>query len=460
MPIRNLDIASLDTTGAQYGANLTYVVSNARFEWVSGIYIPRSLSPDWSQTPTESKIVASDAQGVSLFSGDYFGEASDISSDGNYVIVGASGEDGGGGDPYTDCGAAYIFVRSGSSWSQQAKLLASDRAINDRFGQSVSINEDGTRAIVGADADNNADGAAYIFVRSGTSWSQQQKISGETNQFDRFGENVTMSSDGTYVLIYAEAEDTGGSDVGATYVYVRSHNSWSQQAKITSPNPENYQRFGSALSLNEDGTYAVIGAYGEAVSSLNDAGAVYIYTRSGSSWSQQTRLTSASPTSSNQFGNSVSINADGTTLAIGEVAGDTEATSAGEVYIFTRSGSTWTQQALLTASDAEESDLFGAKVSLSADGNHVVIGALSEDTGGSLAGAAYVFARSGSTWTQKAKIQASDKQANDYFSQSVSINSNGSFVISGAKFEAGGAGDPKPYSGAAYIYEVGGYGYS
>ena len=92
MPIRNLDIASLDTTGAQYGANLTYVVSNARFEWVSGIYIPRSLSPDWSQTPTESKIVASDAQGVSLFSGDYFGEASDISSDGNYVIVGASGE--------------------------------------------------------------------------------------------------------------------------------------------------------------------------------------------------------------------------------------------------------------------------------------------------------------------------------------------------------------------------------
>jgi hypothetical protein len=167
-----------------------------------------TFGPDWASA-TESIITASDAQVL-----DYFGWDVAINSDATYVIVGAQREDGGAGNPISDAGAAYIFTRAGSTWSQQAILRASDAQASDYFGDSVSINSDGTYAIVGAhleDTGGSNAGAAYIFTRAGSTWSQQAKIqASDAEANDVFGESVSINSDGTYAIIGAQYEDTNG----------------------------------------------------------------------------------------------------------------------------------------------------------------------------------------------------------------------------------------------------------
>ena len=147
----------------------------------------------------------------------------------------------------------------------------------------------------------------------------------------------------------------------------------------------------------------------------------------------------------------MAISGDGNTVIAGAPLEDTGGSNAGAAYIFTRSGSTWTEQAKIQSSDVEVDDEFGASVSISADGNTVIVGADQEDTGATDAGAAYIFTRSGSTWSQQAKIQASDLEASDKLGVSVSISSDGNTVIVGANGEdTGGSG-----AGAAYIFAAG-----
>jgi N-acetylglucosamine kinase-like BadF-type ATPase len=148
--------------------------------------------------------------------GDLFGTSVSISSDGNTAIVGAYGNDNG-------AGAAYIFTRSGTTWTQQAKIVASDKQPSDFFGWSVSISGDGNTALVGAyygDAGVTNTGAAYIFTRSGTTWTQQQKIqASDADAYDVFGTSVSISSDGNTAIVGASyQEDTGGTDAGAAYI--------------------------------------------------------------------------------------------------------------------------------------------------------------------------------------------------------------------------------------------------
>ena len=408
-----------------------------------------TFGPDWSATPTESKLVASDIQ-----AGDQFGWSVSMSSDGSYAIVGAHVEDTGG----SGAGAAYIFTRSGSTWTQQAKIQASDAQTNDQFGESVSINSDGTYVIVGAygeDTGATDAGAAYIFVRSGSTWTQQAKITAsDAQEADLFGQSVSISSDGSYAIVSASYEDAGGSAAGAAYIFVRSGSTWTQQQKIQASDAEASDYFGQSVSMSSDGTSVIVGAYGE-----SSAGAAYVFTRSGSTWTQQAKITASDAQVNDYFGYSVSINSDATYAIVGAYGEDGGAGdplgNAGAAYIFTRSGSTWTQQAKITASDAQAVDSFGWSVSMSSDGTSVIVGAYHEDAGASDAGAVYVFSRSGSTWTQQAKIIASDIQADDRFGWSVSMSSNGTYVIVGAYLEDGGAGNPASNAGAAYIYEAG-----
>ena len=401
-----------------------------------------SFGPDWSVAPTETKIVSSD-----LEASDLFGQSVSISSDGTYAIVGAYAEDTGAGD----AGAAYIFTRSGSTWTQQAKLLASDAEVNDFFGYSVSISSDGSYAIVGAydeDAGGGNAGAAYIFSRSGSTWTQQAKLlASDIEGGDNFGLAVSISSDGTYAIVGARWEDTGGSEAGAAYIFSRSGSTWTQQQKITASDAQTYDYFGQAVSISSDGSYAIVGAWSKNTST----GAAYIFTRSGSTWTQQQKITASDAQTNDLFGWSVSINGNGSYVIVGARY---KTSIAGAAYVFSRSGSTWTQQQKITASDAEANDQFGFAVSISSDGTYAIVSSYVEDTGGTDAGAAYIYGRSGSTWTQERKIQASDIQASDLFGTSVSMNSNGTYVIVGARLEDGGAGDPLGNAGAAYVYEA------
>jgi len=390
----------------------------------------------------QAKIQALDKQ-----ANDWFGYSVAISEDGNTAIVGAYLEDTGG----SDAGAAYIFTRSGTTWTQQKKIQALDKQAGDHFGISVSISDDGNTAIVGASREDtgasNA-GAAYIFTRSGTTWTQQQKIQAlDKQQYDEFGLSVSISGDGNTAIVGAPYEDTGGSVAGAAYIFTRSGTTWSQQQKIQSTDIQTYHVFGYSVAISGDGNTVIVLASGVDTGASN-AGAAYIFAWSGTDWSEQQKIQASDKQANDQFGISVSISDDGNTAIVGVHREDTGGTDAGAAYIFTRSGTSWSEQQKIQASDKQTYDLFGYSVTISGDGNTVIVGGLLEDTGGTDAGAAYVFTRTDSVWTQREKIQASDKQASDYFGESVAISGDGNTAIVGATREDTGGTD----AGAAYIY--------
>ena len=387
----------------------------------------------------QAKIQASDRQ-----ASDKFGYSVSISGDGNTAIAGAYNEDTGA----TDAGSAYIFTRSGTTWTQQAKIQASDKQAYDQFGWSVSISSNGNTAIVGAyteDTGGSSAGAAYIFTRSGTTWTQQAKIQASDKQAsDLFGYSVSISGDGNTAIAGALFEEYGGS----AYIFTRSGTTWTQQAKIQASDRQASDFFGSSVSMSSNGNTAIVGAMFEDTGG-SSAGAAYIFTRSGTTWTQQVKIQASDKQASDNFGVSVAISDDGNTAIVGAYTEDTGGTNAGAAYIFTRSGTTWTQQAKILASDRQASDFFGHSVAISSNGNTAIAGAYNEDTGATDAGSAYIFTRSGTTWTQQAKIQASDKQASDNFGWSVAISDDGNTTIAGAYNEDTGGTD----TGAAYIFE-------
>jgi hypothetical protein len=390
-----------------------------------------------------TKIQASDKQ-----QSDYFGWSVSMSSDGTRVIVGAYSEDTGG----DATGAAYIFALSGGSWSQEAKIQSSDIQASDYFGYRVSMSGDGTKVIVGANQESTGAtyaGAAYIFAYSSGSWSQEAKIQASDKQADdEFGQSVSMSSDGTKGIVGAWQEDTGGSNAGAAYIFALSGGSWDTGTKIQASDKQDSDRFGYKVSMNSDGTKVIVGAWQDDTGGSN-AGAAYIFALSGGSWSQQAKIQASDKQAHDYFGYSVSMSSDGTKVIVGAFAEDTGGGSAGSAYIFALSGGSWSQQAKIQASDPEANDRFGRSVSMNSDGTKVIVGAWLEDTGGTNAGAAYIFAYSSGSWSQQQKIQASDKQADDYFGQSVSMSGDGTKVIVGADREDTGATN----AGAAYIFE-------
>ena len=328
------------------------------------------------------------------------------------------------------------------TWTQQAKLVASDGAADDFLGRFSSI--DGDYAIVGAQYEDtkglNA-GAAYIFVRSGTSWTQQAKlVASDGAASDNFGWSVSISGD--YAIVGAQYEDDKGSNAGAAYVFVRSGTTWTQQAKLTASDGAANDYFGYSVAISGD--YAIVGAYLEDDKGVN-AGAAYVFVRSGTTWTQQAKLLASDGETGDVFGQSVSIS--GVTALIGASGDDDKGSSAGAAYVFVRSGTAWTQQAKLTASDGAASDKL-AYSSVSISGDYAVAGAYGEDDKGGDAGAAYVFKRNGTSWSQQAKLTASDGAANDYFGISIAISGN--YIVAGAY----GEDDKGSNAGAAYFFEA------
>ena len=403
-----------------------------------------SFGPDWSATPTETIVRSINVEGA-----DFFGTSLSISKDNNYLIVGA-GKDDGAGNSNTFSGCAYIFTRSGSSWTQQAILRHSDIANFDGLGEyDVDINNDGTYAIATATAKDSYAGAVYVFARSGSTWTQQAKLTAEGNAAASsfFGIRASISGDGSYVIV---GQHLANSEAGAVYIFARSGSTWTRQLRQVGS--VSGARLGASVAMSESGTYA---ASGELLSGTG--GQVFVFTRSGSTWTMSSAIVPSDIAAGDQFGNSVAIEDD--YLVVGSRNDDDGGDASGSAYVFNRSGSTWTQQAKLTASDAQASDQFGESVALSQDTNYIVVGAPDEDGGAgdpaALAGAAYVFERNGSTWTQLQKLTASDAQADDLFGERVAIGGDGSFVVVAAFQEDGGAGNPKNNSGTVYVYEAG-----
>ena len=285
-----------------------------------------------------------------------------VAIDGSTAVVGTV-------NPNSSTGAAYVFVRSGRVWSQQAKLAAPVGAPGGLINVSVAIN--GSTVVVGATDFFSGTGAVYVFVRSGTAWSQQAKLAASDGApGTQFG--ISVAIDGSIVL--AGASSNSGS-TGAAYVFVRSGTAWSQQAEMTDPGgswPNDF--FGGSVAL--DGSTMVIGSPGG-----NPGGAAYVFVRSGTSWSQQATL-AASDGAPSAFGDSVAIS--GSTVVVGAVPLVDWDSGTGAAYVFVRSGTAWSQQAKLTGpGGGAPGDGFGNSVAI--EGSTAVVGAPGHNS-------AYVFA--------------------------------------------------------------------
>jgi hypothetical protein len=383
---------------------------------------------NWSVPVTlvteRQKLLASDGA-----TADQFGCSVFISGD--YAIVGALYDD----DKGSNSGSAYIFKWNGTSWSQQQKLTASDGAAGDWFGTSVSIS--GDYVIVGAsrDDDNGTDsGSAYIFTPNDidpNNWVQQQKLTASDGAVsDNFGYSVSISGD--YAIVGAYRDDDNGTDSGSAYIFKWDGTSWSQQQKLTASDGAVWDYFGRSVSISGD--YAIVGAENN-----GGKGSAYIFKRNGTIWSQQAKLTASDRATNDYFG-SVSINGDYAIVgAYGDDGGGDDG-GKGSAYIFNRDGTSWSQQQKLTASDGAAWAYFGRSVSIS--GDYVIVGAEENDASGS----AYIFWRDGISWSQQAKLTASDGAAGDYFGWSVSIS--GDYAIVGASYDD----DKGTDSGSAYIF--------
>jgi hypothetical protein len=324
-----------------------------------------------------------------------------------------------------------------------AKLLASDGERADHFGTTVSIS--GDTALVGAfnRYGGRRPGAAYVFVRSGGTWIEQAKLAAPgAPRSDRFAE--TLCLDGDTAVIGAPGDDETGPNAGAAYVFVRDDSTWRQQAKLTHT-PEGDDRFGTAVSVSGD--TALVGAYRSPTEKASFAGAAYVFTRSGETWSQRAKLYASDGHSSAYFGRAVSI--DGNTALVGASGDSGAAETAGAGYVFTGSGGAWSEQAKLVASDAEADNGFGFAVDV--DGDTAIVGVRSkEDRGVKSLGAAYVFARSGTSWSQQTKLSPDDLEPGTEWGELFGKQGVG---IDGDTAVVAAAGSTEAHEGKAYVYD-------
>jgi len=397
---------------------------------------------------------------------DVFGTSVAVS--GNTVVVGAS-QEAGPGDVLANSGAAYVFVRDGNTWTQQGYLRAPNAGMDDYFGGAVAISGDvvavgarGEDATAAGDPSNNAltnSGAAYVFTRSGSTWSFQSRLKApNAGEQDFFGVAVALSADFLVVSATGEDNDSGsvqsdnnnGFNEGAVYVFEPSGMSWTLEGYLKASTTSDADGFGTALALS--GNTLAVGATSDALK-----GSCAVFVHNGTSWSEQAVLNGSETLANDLFGNSVAISGD--VLVVGAPADDVNQLGtitsvddeSGAAYVFTRTAGVWTERAVLRGFNREPKDEFGTRVAVS--GNFVAVGALYEgsDLNGSRtpgvtkSGAVYLYHRSGSDWPLKRLLKGGSNMAFGLFGNAVAMD--GATLISGANGEDN-------FAGAVYAFTI------
>lgn len=355
-----------------------------------------------------------------------YGFAVAISTDGGTAVVGQLGE-----SQSTDVpGVAHVLTFDGTSWSQQAELTASDPNYDMLFGNAVAVSADGNTVIVGDPGEcgyglgNCEHGVAYIFTRRGSTWTQQEELHGGAG----FGGAVALSADGDTALVgaglsgfYGLSYAIGGN--APPTIFSRSGETWTQEATLSASDTSgSFDNFGHAVALSADGETALIGDPAE----NEDTGSAYVFTGSGSTWTQRAELTGSDVKKGWEFGTSVALSADAQTALIGAPS-----PSGGSAYVFRDSESDWNQTAELTPEGAEVSSFdgwFGRTVALNNVGDVALVGApwAEEDLG-----AAYAFATDGTSWTPQAEFIVDDATPYDYFGDAVALDGSGTTALIG-----------------------------
>jgi len=343
------------------------------------------------------------------------------------------------------------YVKSAGQWTLQGQFRATDASIG--YISSVALSADGNTAVIGyyTATDGTNQGVAYVFTRSGSSWTQQGKLSASDGAAGYFGFSVAISADGNTAACGAYLSDVGGqTDAGAVYVYVRSGSQWTEQQKIANALPEAFEYFGYAVSLSASGDVIGIGAYGADVSTNQDQGRLYIFRRSGGTWAQDASLTASDGAANNNLGKSVSVSASGDVV----VAGAPQATISGEalrgaVYIYRKSGSSWSQFDKLFSNPGDL--YFGTYLVISADAE-TILATSPNATVNSISGAgkAYVFEYEHAAWRETNQLYANDTGANDSgFGNGLALSPNGHVAVCGAS----GFDETYADQGAVYVFE-------
>lgn len=315
------------------------------FSSAGSAYIFVRNGSTWTQV---QKLVASDRAAY-----DYFGVSVSIS--GNYALVGAYTEDddAAGENPLNSAGSAYMFFYDGSHWIQQQKIVGSDRAENDQFGSTVAIS--GDYAIIGAPNESEdalgentllAAGSAYMYVRNGSNWEQQQKIvATDRGAEDCFGNSVSISGDYAVIGAFYEDEDAEGANTmdyaGSAYIFLRNGIAWNQEQKLVASDRAVDDCFGSSVSISGD--RVIVSAFNECedadgTNMMDDAGSAYIFVRTGTEWNQQQKLVASDRAEYDLFGNSVAIAGEyaiiGAYYEAEDAGGANTLPYAGSAYIF------------------------------------------------------------------------------------------------------------------------------
>jgi hypothetical protein len=384
--------------------------------------------------------VASGNQGMSVA----------LSADGNTAIVGGPGPNNADRDrppSVGPAGAAWVFTRRGGLWKQQdGKLVGATSEYGGGLwsqGASVAVSGDGNTTIMGGPSDNRSLGAAWVFSRSGDVWTQQgNKLvgsgAGEPALPLGQGMSVALSADGNTAIV-------GGWGAEGAWVFTRSGGVWSQQGKkLVGTGAVGKARQGMSVALSADGNTALVGGW----SDNSKTGAAWVFTRSGGVWTQQgKKLVGTDAVGRACQGTSVALSADGNTAILGG-PGDNRwdrlapfgLGATGAAWVFTRSDSIWTQQNKLVSSSALAR--LGTSVALSADGNIAVVGGFAED-----GGVALVFTRTGAQWAQEKELAGTGAVGKS--ARSVALSADGSVVMLGASNDNGGLG-------AAWVFTRGG----
>ena len=382
------------------------------------VYVFERLGNSWIQT---AWLTAPDATRFA-----YFGFS--VGIDGDTAIIGATRDDEAG----SDAGAAYVFVRNGIQWTLQQKLLGNNTESEDNFGYAVDV--DGDFAIV-ASPKNKGSGAAYIYSRDGTKWQQKRNririrmIPIDPDGASAFGISVDIS--GETAVIGATGGVVGQDIVGAAYIFTQNEPPfWNQHTKLVAGDRRGGDQLGFAVAIS--GNEVITGAPKHSAGGLA-SGAAYIFEqKEDGAWVETIKLSDGETASEDQFGISVSIS--GNLAVAGAQQDDDIEPNAGAAYIFERSGTLWLQRAKLAADDAKAGDLFGNAAAI--NGETVLIGAPGVDGAGPEAGAAYVFIRSDTEWIQQAKLIGNDTSMFDHFGTAVALHENTAVIGAHGKDES------------------------
>jgi hypothetical protein len=373
----------------------------------------------------------------------HFGVSLALSGDGSTALVGAPGDAG-------LAGSVWVFVRAGSTWSQQGPPLSVAEPSSEegcvrevaecRFGSSVALSADGNTALIGAPRVNGQAGRAFVFMRSGSTWSLAQELAGgaEEKGKGRFGRSVALSAAGDTALV---GSPTDQGDRGSVWVFTRTGSTFSQQGpKLAGGEEEGEGYLGRSVAMSADGNTALVGAPGDS----HRLGAAWVFARAGGLWTQQgPKLQGGEESGQGRFGHSVAISADASTALIG---GYSDASGVGAAWAFTYSGTAWLEQgAKLTAGDESGPSGFGYSTALSADGNLALLGGPRDNTH---FGAAWAFTRSGAGWAQaEGKLAGGEEGGKGSFGASVALAANGSAALIGAPSDEANAGIAWTFSG-------------